>query len=269
MGFLKELTLHFPGLKTNLRKAHIAIRPEEYVKKSLFSSIFVSAMIAILTFFLTDSLGMPLSFPVIAFFLFFTMIFFVQIKKVQVKISKRAKDIDKEVLFAGRFLLVRLNAGVPLINALVEASKSYGIASKYFKEIVRDIELGTPIEKALDNAVNYSASKKFKQILFQINNALKTGTDVSDCLEATLDEISQEQLIEIKRYGKKLNSVTLMYMLVAVVLPSLGMTLFVVIASLTSIQVDLTIFLVFVFFLFIIDIFFLAIFRSIRPNVNI
>ena len=269
MGFLKELALYFPGLKTTLRTAHIDTRPEEFVKKNLANALFIGLMLGILTFFLTDSIGMPIYIPLLSFFLFFSLIFFTLMKKAKTMITKRGRDIDKEVLFAGRFLLVKLNAGIPLVNALVQASKSYGVANKYFKEIVRDIELGTTIEEALDNATKYSASEKFKHILFQINNALKVGTDVSDYLEATLDEIAEEQLIEIKRYGKKLNSITMLYMLVAVVLPSLGMTLFVVIASLTSIQVDLTLFLVFVFFLLVLDLIFLSLFRTIRPNVNI
>ena len=269
MGVLQEFTAFFPGLKTKLRKAHIATRPEEYVKKSFMNSLFLSLMLGILTFFLTDSFGMPLFFPILLFFFYLGLLFFMQIKKVEATITKRGKDIDKEVLFAGRFLLVKLNAGVPLVNALVEASKSYGVANKYFKEIVRDIELGTPMEEALENATKYSASERFKKILLQSNNALKVGIDVSDFLQATLDEIADEQLIEIKRYGKKLNSVTMFYMLAAVVLPSLGMTLFVVIASLTNIQLDLTIFLVIVFLLFIVDILFMIAFRAIRPHVNI
>ena len=77
------------------------------------------------------------------------------------------------------------------------------------------------MEEALEKACNTTPSKKFKKILFQINNALKIGVDVSVSLESTLEEISQEQLVEIQRYGKKLNSMTMFYMLLAIVAPSL------------------------------------------------
>ena len=190
-------------------------------------------------------------------------------REPDVKIRRREIEIDKEVLFAGRFLLVKIGSGMPLINSLVEASKSYGVASSYFKEIVKDIETGSPMEEALERAMTYCPSKKFQKILFQITNALKIGIDVTKSLEAVLDQITNEQLLEIKKYGKKLNSVTLFYMLLAVVLPSLGMTMLIVLISFSPITIDLTLFIVILFFLAIIQFFFITIFRTIRPKVNI
>jgi pilus assembly protein TadC len=190
-------------------------------------------------------------------------------KRLDIEINKRAREIDKDVLFAGRFLLVKINSGKPLINSIIDASNSYGVASKYFKEIVRDIDLGTPMEDALHNAYKNTPSKKFKKILFQINNALKIGVDVSVPLEAALDEITQDQLVEIQRYGRKLNSLTMFYMLAAIVVPSLGITLFSVVASMVSIVIDMKMFIIVLFFLIFIQLIFLSIFRSIRPNLNL
>jgi pilus assembly protein TadC len=190
-------------------------------------------------------------------------------KRPEVAMNKREREIDKDVLFAGRFLLVKLNSGKPLINALFEASESYGVAGEYFKEIVQDIRLGTSLEEALEKAYKTTPSKKFRKILFQINNALKIGVDVSQPLEATLEEISYEQFIEIQRYGKKLNSVTMFYLLGAIVAPSLGITLFSIIASIMSLTINLSVFLVILFFLTLMQLMFIAIIKSMRPNLNI
>ena len=84
-----------------------------------------------------------------------------------------------------------------------------------------------------------------------------------------LGEIAHEQLVEIQRYGKKLNSLTLFYMLLAVVVPSLGITMFIVIAGLVSLSIGPSTFFVFAFFLLLIELVFLSMFKSIRPNVNI
>jgi pilus assembly protein TadC len=194
---------------------------------------------------------------------------YIFIKRLDIIISRKAREIDRDVLFAGRFLLVKLNSGKPLINSIIDASKSYGVASKFFKEMVDDIELGTPMEEALERAYRGTPSDKFRRMLFQISNALKIGVDVSAPLEAILEEIAQEQLVEIQRYGKKLNSLTMFYMLSAIVLPSLGVTLFSVIASMVSFTADIKLFLGVLFFLIIIQLMFLSIFRSIRPNLNI
>jgi hypothetical protein len=73
------------------------------------------------------------------------------------------------------------------------------------------------VEEALDDAAEYSPSEKFRKIIFQINNALKIGIDVTDFLRETLEQIVDDQILQIKKYGKKLNSVTLFYLLIGVV----------------------------------------------------
>ncbi len=184
-------------------------------------------------------------------------------------IGKRKRELDQEVLFAGRFLLVKVHSGRPLLNALIEGSQSYGIASKYFKEIVEDINLGTPIEKALDNAVKYSPSEKYRRILFQISTALKVGIDVSIPLSNAIDEITAEQLTEIQRYGKKLNSLALFYMLLAIVLPSIGMAIFVVVGGLLGLPIERNLFLVVTGALIIVQLIFVSIFKASRLSVNL
>ena len=156
-----------------------------------------------------------------------------------------------------------------MLQAFEEASHSYGVASNYFKEIVRDIQLGASIEEALDKATEFCPSEKMKRILFQINNSLKIGIDVSKVLESILDEISNSQLIELQRYGKKLNSFTLFYMLAAVVVPSLGITMLIIVSSFVSIKIDNTIFFVILFFLIIFELFFISLFKSVRPRLNL
>jgi len=195
--------------------------------------------------------------------------FFFLLNSPKASIAKRQRELDQEVLFAGRFLLVKVHSGRPLLNALIEGSQSYGVASKYFKEIVEDINLGTPIEKALDNAVKYSPSDKFRRILFQVNTALKVGIDVSIPLTNVIEEITAEQLTEIQRYGKKLNSLALFYMLLAIVLPSIGMAIFVVVGGLLGLPIDRDIFMVVIGVLVLVQLIFISIFKTSRLSVNL
>lgn len=269
MSFYRIIASNFPDLKRKMYSAGLRGTPELYVEQSFKAALILSLGIAILTFFFALKMSLSLFLPIFIFIILFLLFFFINMKRVDVKMVQRAKEIDRDVLFAGRFLLVKLNAGRPLINAIIDASNSYGVASKYFKEIVRDIELGTPMEEALENAYKYTPSKKFKKILFQISNSLKIGVDINAPLEATLDEITQEQLLEIQRYGKKLNSVVMFYMLVAIVVPSLGITLLSIIASLVALNIDMGIFTIVLFFLLIVQIIFIAVFKSMRPNLNI
>ncbi|MBN2052692.1 type II secretion system F family protein [Candidatus Woesearchaeota archaeon] len=261
----KSLTL----LKRKLVIAGINKSPKDFMNQCRKIALFVGILMGALSFFIIKKDDKPIVLVFLVGIVFFFLAYSVLLKAVDARISKRAKEIDKDVLFAGRFLLIKLNSGKPLINAIMEASQSYGVANAYFKEIVRNIELGTPLEKALEAASDSCPSKKMRRILFQINNALRIGIDVTHNLEAVIEEISNEQLVEIQRYGKKLNSLTLFYMLIAVVMPSLGMTLFMVVAGLVSLSITPSTFFVFALFLFLIELVFVSLFKGIRPNVNI
>jgi pilus assembly protein TadC len=269
MTLSKSIALQFHDLKDKLKSAGINKKPEQYVHDALVNSLMFAFFLTILAIFLIIKFNFDIAIGAVVFVVAYIIFFFLLMKRLDLEINKRAREIDKDVLFAGRFLLVKINSGKPLINSIIDASNSYGVASKYFKEIVRDIDLGTPMEDALHNAYKNTPSKKFKKILFQINNALKIGVDVSVPLEAALDEITQDQLVEIQRYGRKLNSLTMFYMLAAIVVPSLGITLFSVVASMVSIVIDMKMFIIVLFFLIFIQLIFLSIFRSIRPNLNL
>ena len=205
----------------------------------------------------------------IVFILLSILVFYFGFLKLRTKIIKRQKEIDREVLFAGQYMLVKLYSGKPLLNVLIDTSKSYGVASKYIKEIVNDINTGTSLEDALEKAMTYSPSEKFSKILFHVNNALRLGIDVTRPLSAVLDEITKEQELEIERYGKKLNTIIIFYMLAAVVLPSIGMTLLIVLSSFINFSITATHFLVVLMFIVLIQLLFIAIFKSIRPVVNL
>ena len=246
-----------------------------FVQKALTGSLYVSLTIAFVMLMMMDKfrgrekIGSSFLITLIIFVVGFMLMFMFILNTPSVYIRKRQREIDKEVLFAGRYLLVKMQSGVPFFNALIDASQSYGISSKYFKEIVDDITMGSPIEEALDKAVEYNASHKFKMILWQMTNALKTGIDTTGSLKAVLDEITKEQVIEIKKYGKKLNSLAMFYMLIGVVVPSLGMAMFIIVTSFVSIQIKLTHLMLVAALLAFMQFMFLSMFKSIRPNVNL
>ena len=259
----------FSGLQHQLRVAHIDATPEEFVRTTFTRSSMYVLLLGFLFFMLADSQGWPFYTVILAVLGMYIAALWFGMQQPRIKGYSRARDIDREVIFAGRYLLVKLNSGKPLVNALFDAANSYGVANNYFKEIVRDIELGTPLEQAIERAMTYTPSDKFRKILFQIHNALRLGMNVTKSLEAVLDEIQQSQLLEIEEYGKKLSTVSLFYMLIAIVFPSLGMTIMTVILSFTEIQMDATVYGIVIFGLVIINFIFITVFRGIRPQLNI
>lgn len=269
IGIVNRIVSFFPALKSELRIAHLPYTPAEFISRSLKTTALYAFLLTALFFFVLQKAGLPLFMLAPVFVILFALLFEYSLLKVRAKIRQREREINKEVLFVGRYLLVKIYSGRPLLNALTETAGSRGIAPKYIKEIVDDIGTGSTIENALNNAMVYSPSQKLRRILFHINNALQLGIDVTKTLEMVLEEITKEEELEIKKYGKKLNTLVIFYMLAAVILPSLGTAMFIVISSFINFPVDLKELLIFIFFIVVLQFVFITLFKSIRPMVNL
>ncbi len=270
-GIANILARKLPDLKKSLRMAHLKQTPEQYVKRALTLASYASVGATALAFFSTSRMLAPkvtlLILPSVLLGSFIlSLVFIINIPRGLIR--KRQREIDKDVLFAGRYMLTKLSSGSPIIGALVDASKGYGIASKYFREIVDEINTGVPVEDALEEARTYSSSEKFRKVLWQLLVTLKTGTDVTSPLKATLASIANQQVIEIKEYGKKLNSLMLFYMVIACVAPSLGLSMFLIVGSFLNLQVSNSVLFGVLFFLAVIQGFFLMMIKSVRPMVE-
>ena len=269
IDFVNMVTSFFPMLKNDLRTANLSYTPVSYVVKNLRIAALYALLFTVLFFFVLQKAKLSLFLLIPIFIILFVLLFEFSVLGVKAKIRKREREVNKEVLFVGRYLLVKLYSGRPLLNALIETSSSRGIASKYIKEIVDDIGTGRTIEDALNSAMIYSPSEKLRKILFHINNALQLGIDVTKPLESVLDEITREEALEIKKYGKKLNTLVIFYMLAAVILPSLGVAMFIVISSFINLAINLRGLFIFIFFILILEFIFIALFKSIRPMVSL
>ena len=239
------------------------------MNRSLKAASLYSVLFTILLFFVLQKARLSPVLLVPGFLVLFILLFEYSLLAIRAKIKKRERDVNKEVLFVGRYLLVKLYSGRPLLNALIETAESRGIASKYIKEIVDDIGTGSTIEEALNNAMIYSPSDKLRRILFHINNSLQLGINVTKPLESVLEEITREEELEIRKYGKKLNTLVIFYMLGAVILPSLGVALFIVMSSFINLSIGINDLLIVTLFLVILQFVFITFFRSIRPMVNL
>ena len=110
-------------------------------------------------------------------------------------------------------------------------------------------------------------SPYFRRAIWQISNGIKAGSDISPLLKAVIDGIFAEQRIAIRRYGSQLNPLTLVYMMVAVVLPSLGLTFLLVLSSFSGLVISETIFWMILVFLAVFQFMFMGIIKSRRPNI--
>jgi flagellar protein FlaJ len=264
----ERIARSLPHLKNKLKKAGREDKPEEFVKKTFLTAFYMTTGTIVFLFLILAKYnvlrGILFIFPPIMFiFLFFYML-----KLPDVIISKKEREISKEIVFAGRYLVIELESGVPLFNAMVNVSKNYEVIGKYFKEIINKVDLGTPMEDALNEAVEFIPSNDFRRLLWQILNSLRTGSDVAQSLNTVIEQIVKEQTIEVNKYGRKLNPLAMFYMIIAVILPSLGITMLIILSSFIEFELDLTLLIVIAFLLGFVQFMFLSIIKFSRPAIE-
>ncbi len=265
----ERISKSLPELKTVLKQAGLKGEPQLFVKKTLVSAIYMSVGVNILFLFAFLKLGISPLFLLISLLIITPIMFAYLIKTPVVYIQKRRKEINKEIIFAGRALLIELDSGISLFNSLVSISRGYGLVGEEFKKIVTQIKMGTHIEDAIDKVIETTPSDNLRRLLWQILNSLKTGSNVARSIEEVLEQIAKEQIIEVEAYGKKLNPLAMFYMMMAVIVPSLGITMLVVLASLISFNMTLPMLIGLAVFVGLFQAMFIVMIKSMRPAIEL
>ena len=102
--------------------------------------------------------------------------------------------------------------------------------------------------------------------MWQITNAMKAGSDVASSLEAIVNSLTQEQIIAIRRYGQELSPFTLMYMLIAVIMPTLGITFMIILSSFAGIKIPDITFPAILLVLTVFQYFYMGVIKTKRPS---
>ena len=273
VDFTRLILKEFPDVEIDLRMSRSKFTAEAFIKRGLRFALMASFCFTATAFFIfseqQESMFVLFLILVGVFVVSFGGILFFIINSPKAKIAKLGKKIDQEVLFAGRFLLIRMQSGSPLVSTLEEAGKSKGDLGKYFRELMYEIDTGTPLEDALEVTRKYCPSDKFKRILWQLIIVLKTGADILDSLRETVKTITKEQEIEIKAFGKKLSSILLFYLVVACVLPSLGLTMFVIISAFLNFELGPIVYTGVMVLLAVVQATFIIMVKASRPMVDL
>jgi len=192
----EQISRSIPGLGSKLTQAGIKDTAPRFIRKVAIVSLYYSLGINILLLFAFLKYKTLALIILILFPMSFLILFGFFLRMPEVKIKSRQREIDKELVYVGKFLLIELSAGVSLFDALLSIAQNFEAAGNFFKRLVDKIRMGTPIESALNESIDEAPSDNLKKILWQINNSLQTGSDIASSLNIVLDQISQEQLIQ-------------------------------------------------------------------------
>ena len=268
----------FPTLKKKLIVADLKQTPEEFLEKVIKSTILISITLFVLTAIFLHILGAinfnepkfdEMIYLIIPLILYPIVVFYYLMMYPDAAIVKRRKDIDYEIVFAGRHLVIALKSGMPLFDAMVGVSGRYGKVGEEFGKIVEKVSLGVPISQALRESSQTSPSKYFIRIIMQITNSLSSGADVGSSVDIVLEQITKEQMIALKEYGQKLTPIVMFFMVFGIILPSLGVVLATVLFSVISggvIGVPPYVLILVFFMIAVIQFLFLGLVESSRPR---
>ncbi len=272
-GVGDKLAKFFPDFAIRLSQAEIDIRPREYMAIAIFSAwvwtAIIFTMLAVISFFGTHPGNFLFIISFVSLAIGFLSFLYIMLYP-RLIITRKVTDLDKNLMFALRHLLIQVKSGIPLYDGLVSVSSgNYGLISKEFDECTKKISTGTEQTSALEDLALKNPSLYFRRILWQLTNAIRCGADVGSTLEHLVESLANEQRVAIRRYGSQLNPMAMMYMMLGVIIPSLGITFLVIISSFSGIVVTEYMFVGLLLALILFQFSFVGVVKSRRPAIEL
>lgn len=245
------------------REEYLGICYKTFINMLIFFYIFATIMLflfKIKNFYI---------YSILIAFMFSIFVFFAQNVYPKIYLSRKQREIEKNLIPALEDILVQLNSGIPLFNIMVNISDGdYGVLSQEFKKAVKNINAGIPESAALNEIGKQNPSVFFRRTLWQISNGMNAGSDISIIIKDSIKSLNDEQMIQIQTYGNRLNPMIVLYMLMAVIVPALSVTFLTIISSMVNLPANMTILLFLAIFVFdvLFQIMFLGLIKSRRPS---
>ncbi|MBU0636368.1 type II secretion system F family protein [Candidatus Micrarchaeota archaeon] len=266
-----------PYLKLELEQADIDMDVDEYVSMgfvvALSHFIIWTILISIISLIaqtkgileVDPTLGLLIG-PIIGFI--FAILILVQVSIYpRVRIKKKIRNLEKNLIFGLRTITVQIRSGVTLFDALsLVADGAYGYLSTEFRRVVDEINTGIPEEEALQHSVMRNPSLFYRRALWQVINGMKAGADITKVLSELVRAMTKEQIIQIKKYSASLRLLSLMYMMLGVIIPALGLTFMIILSTFPQIPITQELLWAFLGGLILAQVMFVGLLKSKRPS---
>jgi flagellar protein FlaJ len=207
--------------------------------------------------------GFLVGFVVIFLFLFLAA------KHPTSVITEKSILIDKYLLYALRDLSLQLQSGQTIFGGIVAVSDAkYAEVSAEFYLVAQKVNSGKPLEDVLHDRLQFIRSDYLKKTYWQIINSIRSGSDLRGGLSSIIEQLNNEQKTKIQNYARELNLWSLVYMLFAVAIPTIGSTMLVILSTFASFGVSPQMFILFIVCCFIVQTALIFFVKSRRPVVQ-
>ena len=225
-----------PELEDNLLKAHIKLRPEEYLAVAWMNTTFaaVGSVIAafaaaVFLFILSiDIVTLLIIFGLVAALpIFFSYMYFFGLPvgfhgKPASMAKKRGRKIDKRISGSMSFISAMASANVPVDVIFKELSKQtvYGEVAREAEWITRDTELlGLDILTAIRKAAQRSPSSKFQDFLQGVVTTSTSGGQLKPYFLVKAEQFEKEDRLEMRKKMETLGLLAESFVTVVVAFP--------------------------------------------------
>ena len=228
--YAKTKTISLQQLDDSLLKAHMKIRPEEYLAY-VFMAAIVTAIVGVIigivvgvVLFGLMGVGIVMRILVAALASVFLPIMALMMLKGSPagKAKSRGRDIDKRIAAAMSFISAMASADVNIDVIFKELSrqKAYGEISHEAAWITRDTELlGSDILTAIRKAAKRSPSTKFQDFLQGVITTSTSGGQLKPYFLLKADEYAKENKLALKSQMETLGMLAESFVTVVVAFP--------------------------------------------------
>jgi flagellar protein FlaJ len=269
LGIAEFVQMLFPHFNLYLKQSKINLSVDEFFAVAILNSIFFFIIFTSLFVGLFFVLNIPeyLIAGLFMGFIFSVLAFLRIVLGVQVKIIRKIKSIDSNLIFGLKVLIVEINAGLSLFDSVVlVAMHNLGGVSDVFKEISKRLNAGEKEEEVLKDIASKNPSIFLKKVLWQIISGLKSGSPLKEVLDESLLSLEREQKTQIIAYGSTLRVLTLVFMMMGVIIPAMGMAFLAVLDSLPGISLGIEAFWIFLGLVLLLQFMLIGLIKSKRPN---
>ena len=234
--FVQARTGSDPELEDNLLKAHIRLRPEEYLAVAWMNTTF-AAVGAVVAAFVAALFLFILNIPIMTLLIIFGLvaaipIFFSYMYAFGLPVGyhgkpagmakKRGHKIDNRISGAMSFISAMASADVPVDVIFKELSKQaiYGEVAKEAEWITRDTELlGLDILTAIRKAAQRSPSSKFSGFLQGVVTTSTSGGQLKPYFLVKAEQFEKEDRLEMRKKMETLGMLAESFVTVVVAFP--------------------------------------------------
>ena len=292
-GFTTPLKGLLPFVGRHISKTNLHLSAEDYIGLTLLNSLFYLGFFLLffvsLQFFsalpstiwsgslttaavselASQQLNLSLLYKTLLYsLLLFALFVIVLFTYPHILAKKKAENIDRNLIFALKNVSLQIRASVPLYNALITVSQGdYGEVSTELEEVAQDISAGKSMGQALEAAALRTNSEFMKKIVRQLITSMNAGANMKSALQVVIDDLMEDQKSKIKSYVQELNVWTLVFLLFAVAIPSIGSTIFIILSSFAGIGLTEGLFIFFLLICIFIQIAIIGLIKSRRPVV--